>query len=78
MITLYSQTLTLCPHYSRANIPTLSHDHHMTRSLQVNFSVQDGVPEDKFRAVLRRSGGSMEVMTSQDDAAEPSYKLVPR
>jgi hypothetical protein len=43
--------------------------------VQVNFSVQDGVPQDSFKAVLRRSGGSMEVLTSQDDAPEPSYKL---
>ena len=53
----------------------------MTRALcldpfQVNFSVQDGVPQDTFKAVLKKSGGSMEVLTGEDDAPEPSYKSV--
>ncbi|CAI8021794.1 Band 4.1-like protein 2 [Geodia barretti] len=43
--------------------------------VQVNFSVQDGLPQDRFKAVLRKSGGSMEVLTTEDDTAEPSYKL---
>jgi hypothetical protein len=43
--------------------------------VQVNFSVQDGLPQDRFKAVLRKSGGSMEMLTTEDDTAEPSYKL---
>ena len=41
---------------------------------QVNFSVKDGVPEDQYKAVLRRSGGSMEMMAYGDEKAEPSYR----
>lgn len=43
--------------------------------VQVNFSVKDGVPEDQYKAVLRRSGGSMEMMAYGDEKAEPSYRL---
>ena len=43
---------------------------------QVNFSVKDSVPQDEYKAVLRRSGGSMEVLTNGDDTTEPSYRSV--
>ena len=41
---------------------------------QVNFSVKDGLPEDEYKAVLHRSGGSMEMITVEEEKAEPSYR----
>ena len=32
------------------------------------------MPQDKFKAVLKKSGGSMEMLTTEDDTAEPHYK----
>jgi hypothetical protein len=43
--------------------------------VQVNFSVKDGVPEDQYKAVLRRSGGSMEMIASESEKDEMSYRL---
>ena len=59
---------------SHMTVTWQSHD--LRFHVQVNFSVQDGVPQDQYKAVLRRSGGSMEMLTSLDDTTEPSYKLV--
>ena len=39
--------------------------------------MKDGLPEDQYKAVLRRNGGSMEVLTSEDERAEPSYRWAP-
>ena len=41
---------------------------------QVNFSVKDGLPEDECKAVLHRSGGSTEMITVEEEKAEPSYR----
>ena len=56
----------------------LSCDYHMlcSRPHQVNFSVKDGVPQDEYKAVLRHSGGSMEVLTNGDDTTKHSYRSV--
>ena len=50
----------------------------ITCQQQVNFSVKDGVPEDQYKAVLRRSGGSMEMIASESEKDEMSYRLVSR
>ena len=48
----------------------------ITCQQQVNFSVKDGLPEDQYKAVQRRSGGSMEMIASESDKDEMSYRLV--
>ena len=40
----------------------------------MNFSVKNDLPEEEYKAVLRRSGGSMEMLTAEEEKAEPSYR----
>ena len=47
----------------------------ITCQQRVNFSMKDGVPEGQYKAVLKRSGGSMEMMASESDKDELSYRL---
>ena len=42
--------------------------------VQVNFRTADGVPEDQFKGVIQRSGGTLEVKTSEGEKGEPSYR----
>ena len=63
-----------------ANISSWSCDYHMMSHdvlpIRSTSCVKDGVPQDEYKAVLRHSGGSMEVLTNGDDTIEPSYRSV--